>query len=82
MTHKSKIKKIILGRIEKKADENPAEDQFGFRKKRDTREAILFAKHCKEKFYSKQKDIYRFCRLTESFLQRKLERNDEDTKED
>ena len=42
LTHTSKIlTKIILARIEKKIDENLAEDQFGFLKNRGTREAIL-----------------------------------------
>ena len=42
LKHTSKIlTKIILGRIEKKIDENLAENQFGFRKNRGTREASL-----------------------------------------
>ena len=42
LKHISKIlTKIILGRIEKKIDENLAENQFGFRKNRGTREASL-----------------------------------------
>jgi hypothetical protein len=42
LPHTSKIlTKIILGRIEKTIDENPPEDQHGFWKNRDTREAIL-----------------------------------------
>jgi hypothetical protein len=42
LTHTSKIlTKIILGRMEKKIDENLAEDQFGFQKNRGTQEAIL-----------------------------------------
>jgi len=37
LTHTSKIlTKIILGQIEKKIDENLAEDQFGFQKNRGT----------------------------------------------
>ena len=75
LTHTSTIlKKIILVRIEKMIDENLAENQFGFQKNRGTREAIFFAKRCREKLYSKQKVIYCFCRLTEH--------NDEDTKDD
>ena len=35
------LTKIILGRIEKKIDENIAEDHFVFQKNRGTREAIL-----------------------------------------
>ena len=39
LTHTPKIlTKIILGQTEKKTDENLAEDQFGFRKDRSTRE--------------------------------------------
>ena len=84
LTHTSKIlTKIIFGRIEKKIDENLAEDQFGFQKNRGTREAILcFAKHYREKFCGEQKGIYCFCRLIESLWQCKLEHNDEDTKDD
>ena len=42
LTHTSKIlTEIILGRIEEKIDENLADEQFGFRKNRGTREAIL-----------------------------------------
>ena len=42
LTNTSKIfTLIILGRIQKKNDRNLAEDQFGFRMNRDTREAIL-----------------------------------------
>ena len=42
LTRKPKIlTKIILERIEKKIDVNLAEDQFGFRKNRGTREAIF-----------------------------------------
>jgi hypothetical protein len=41
LTHTSKIlTKIILGQIEKKIDENLAENQFGFRKTGGTREGI------------------------------------------
>jgi hypothetical protein len=36
------LTKIILGRIDKKTDENSAEDQFGFRKNKCKREAILY----------------------------------------
>jgi len=43
LTHTSKIlTKIILGRIEKKIDENQAEGQFGFRKNGGKREVILY----------------------------------------
>jgi hypothetical protein len=84
LTHTFKIlTKIILGWIEKKIDKNLAEEQFGSRKnKRHTRSYFVFVKHCREKFYSKQKGISCLCRLTESFWQCKLECNDEDTKDD
>ena len=50
LTHTSNIlTKIILGRIEKKMDENLAADQFGFRKNRGTREAILCFRSIVEK---------------------------------
>jgi hypothetical protein len=42
LTHTSKIlTRVILGRMEKKADENLVEDQFDFRKNRGTRETNL-----------------------------------------
>ena len=50
LTHTSKIlTKIILGRIEKKIDENLAEDKFGFRKNRGTAKIICVC----ETLYSK-----------------------------
>jgi len=53
LTHTSKIlTKIILGRIEKKIDENLAEDQFGFRKSRGTREAILCWRNIVQKSFT------------------------------
>ena len=63
MTHTSKmLTKIILGRTEKRIDENLAEDQLGFRKNRATQEDILcLRKHCTENIYSKQKGIYCLC---------------------
>jgi hypothetical protein len=36
------LTKMILGRIEKKINENRAENQFGFRKNRGKTEAILY----------------------------------------
>ena len=42
LTHTSKIlTQIVLGRIEKKIGESLVEDQFGFRKNRNTQEAVL-----------------------------------------
>jgi len=52
------------------------------KEQRHMRSYFVFAKHCTEKFYSKQKGIYCLCRLTESFWQCKLECNDEDTEDD
>ena len=50
LTHTSKIvTKIIFGRIEKKIDENLAEDQFGFPKNRGTREASSCLRNIVEK---------------------------------
>ena len=49
------LTKLILGRIEKKTDEN-LEDQFRFRKNRGTRETILCLRSI-VKFYSKQVGI-------------------------
>jgi hypothetical protein len=43
---------------------------------------FVFAKHCREKFYSKQKGIYCLCRFAESFWPRKLERSAEYIKDD
>jgi len=58
-THTSKIlTKIILGRIEKTIDENPAEDQHGFRKNRGTREAILCLRKIVEKSFKVNKKVY------------------------
>jgi len=50
LTHLKVLTKIILRRIEEKIDENLAEDQFSFRKIRDTREAILYLRNTVEKF--------------------------------
>jgi len=53
LTHTPKIlTKIILGRREKKVDENLAEDQVGFRKNRGTREAILCLRNTVEKSFT------------------------------
>ena len=58
LTHTSKIlTKIILGRIEKKIDENLAEDQFDFRKNRGTREAILCLRTIVEKIFEHLREI-------------------------
>jgi len=47
-----------LGRIEKTADENLAEDQFGFRKNRGTREAILCLRNIVEKSFEVNQKVY------------------------
>ena len=52
------LTKIILGRIEKKIEENLAEDQFGFRKNRGTREAILCLRNVVEKSFKVNKKMY------------------------
>ena len=53
LIHTSKIlTNIILGRIEKKIDENLEEDQFGFRKNRGTRESILCLRNIVEKRFT------------------------------
>ena len=58
-THTSKIlTKIILGRKEKKIDENLAEDQHGFRKNRGAREAILCLRNIVEKSFEVNKKVY------------------------
>jgi len=55
-THISKIlTKIILGRIERKIEENLAEDQFGFQKNRGTHEAILCLRNIVEKSFTVNK---------------------------
>ena len=43
------LTKIILVRIERKIDENLAEEQFGFRKNKGTRDAILCLRNIVEK---------------------------------
>ena len=52
------LTKIILGRIEKKIDANLAEEQFGFRKNRCTREAILCLRNIIEKSFNVNKKVY------------------------
>jgi hypothetical protein len=53
LTHTSNILiNIILGRIEKKIDENPAEVKFGFRKKSDTRQAILCLRNIVQEIFT------------------------------
>jgi len=47
-----------LGRIEKKIDENLAEDQFGFRKNRGTREAVLCLRNIVQKSFTVHKKVY------------------------
>ena len=49
---------MILGWIEKKVDENLTENQFGFRKKRGTREAILCLWNIVEKSLTVNKKVY------------------------
>ena len=73
-----------MGRIEKKIDENLAEDQLGLRKNGGTRETVLCLGNKVEKSVTVNKKVYIYClcRLTESFWRRKLERNDEDTEDD
>jgi hypothetical protein len=44
-----------LGRIEKKIDENLAEDQLGFRKNRGTQEAILCWQNIVQRSFTLQK---------------------------
>ena len=63
LTHTSKILtkiilEIILGWIEKKINENLAEDQFGFWKNRGTREAILCLWNIVEKSFTVNKKVY------------------------
>jgi hypothetical protein len=52
------VTKIILGRIEKKDDENLAECQFDFRKNKGTREATLCLRNIVEKSYKVNKSVY------------------------
>ena len=52
------LTKIILGRTEKKTDENLAEDQSGFRKNGGKREAILFLWNIVEKSFTVNKKVY------------------------
>jgi len=47
-----------LGRIEKKINENLAENQFGFRKNRGTRGAILCLREIVEKIFTVNKKVY------------------------
>ena len=59
LTHTSKIlTKTMLGRIEKKITENLAEDLFGFRKNRGTREAILCLRNIVEKSFRVNKKVH------------------------
>jgi len=59
LAHTSEIlTKLILGRIEKKIDENLTEDQHGFRKNRGTREAILCLRNIVEKSFKVNKKVY------------------------
>jgi len=69
LTHTSKILiQIILGRIEKKIDESLAEDQFGFRKNRGTREAILCLRNIIQKSFTVDKKVYiAFVELLKAF---------------
>jgi hypothetical protein len=58
LTHTSKIlTKIILRQIEKKIDENLAEDQFVFLKNRGTREAILCLRNILEKSFKVNRKV-------------------------
>ena len=66
-THTSKtLTKIILGRIEKKIDENRAEDQFDNTGKRG---AILYLQNIVEESFTVNRKVYVYClcRFTESF---------------
>ena len=59
LTLTSKIlTKIILGRIQKKIEENLVEDQFGFRKNRGTREAILCLQNNVQKSFKLNKKVH------------------------
>jgi hypothetical protein len=58
LTHTSKILiKIILDWTEKNIDETLAEHQLGFRKKKDTREAILCSRNIVEKSFKVDKKL-------------------------
>ena len=52
------LTKIILGRIEKKIDANLAEEHFGFRKNRGTREAIFCLRNIIQKRFTVNKMVY------------------------
>ena len=57
-----------MGRIEKKIDESLAEDQFGFRKNRGTREAILCLRNIIQKSFTVDKKVYiAFVELLKAF---------------
>jgi len=47
-----------LGANTEKTGENPAEDQFGFRKNRSTREAILCFRNIVQKSFTVKKYVY------------------------
>jgi hypothetical protein len=62
------LTKIILGRIEKKIDDNVAEYQFGLRKNRSTRETSLCLPNIVEKSVKVGKKLYiAFVGLMEAF---------------
>lgn len=69
ITHASKIlTKIIYKRIEAKINDNLEEDQFGFRRKRETREAILCLRIIMEQMYRVNKLMYEhFVNLEKAF---------------
>ena len=59
LSHASKIlTRIIYRRIERKIEGELADDQFGFRKNRGTREAILALRLVLEERYKKGRDTY------------------------
>jgi len=59
LTHISKIlTKTILGQIEKKTDANLTAEQFGFRKNRGTRKAILCLRNIIQKSFTVNKKVY------------------------
>ena len=68
-THASKIlTRIIYRRIERRAEEFLDEDQFGFRKSKGTREAILALRILKEKRMEKNKlTLIAFADLEKAF---------------
>ena len=59
LSHASKIlTRIIYGRLERTIEEQLNEDQFGFRKNRGTREAVLALRMIIEGRLKKNKELY------------------------